>query len=156
MDNFLEIDYRPFPTKKEIFKHEYRNDPYTENEYMKEFQYYEETPIQNIKLDDSNYIPLTMFLPEGINYLLPIIIKDIQKGAVDGNIPIMLEEFIVGLSVDRNLQQVFKFIKKSELLVLKKVLENILFGSCNYIIESVGEVYFFRSLEYLENLVMKS
>lgn len=112
MDNFLEIDYRPFPAKKEIFKHEYRNDPYTENEYMKEFQYYEETPIQNIKLDDSNYIPLTMFLPEGINYLLPIIIKDIQKGAVDGNIPIMLEEFIVGLSVDRNLQQMFKFIKK--------------------------------------------
>lgn len=61
-------------SKMNIFNEKYRNDPYIIDEYLDDFLYYENTPLEQIEFDDKHSVPWGFFSFEGLNYLLPRIV----------------------------------------------------------------------------------
>ena len=145
---FLKITYRDYP-KKGLFKKLYRENIYKIEEFKDEFKYYEYTPIEKIIIDEHNLVPFIFFSPEGINYLMPKIIDSIRND----DIPVNIEEFIINIPTAENITHALNLLKKDELIILKKYLERILFGSSSNLIQQIGEHYLFRSIEYLEKLI---
>ena len=148
---FLKITYRDYP-KKGLFKKLYRENIYKIEEFKDEFKYYEYTPIEKIIIDEHNLVPFIFFSPEGINYLMPKIIDSIRND----DIPVNIEEFIINIPTAENITHALNLLKKDELIILKKYLERILFGSSSNLIQQIGEHYLFRSIEYLEKLINNS
>lgn len=152
---FLKIPYRDYP-KEGLFKKLYRENIYKIEEFKDEFKYYEYTPIEKIIIDEHNLVPFIFFSPEGINYLMPKIIDSISNGIRNDDIPVNIEEFIINIPTAENIIHALNLLKKDELIILKKYLEKILFGSSSNLIQQIGEHYLFRSIEYLEKLINNS
>ncbi|QMT36439.1 hypothetical protein [Neisseria wadsworthii] len=148
----LEISYRVFP-KEGLFKKKYREDIYRIEEFKDDFEYYENTPIEKIIIDEHHLLSFTFFSPEGINYLMPKIIEGINNDIKNDNSTTNIEEFIVGISSSETINTALGFLKEDELGILKESLEKILFGNSLRLIEQIGEYYLFRSLEYIEKLI---
>ena len=144
----LKISYRSFP-KEGLLKKLYREDMYKIEEFKDDFKYYENTPIEEIIIDEYHLIPFVFFSPEGINYLMPKIIEGLNNHDIATN----LEEFIAGISTEENIIHALNLLKKDELLILKAHLEKILFGDSLKLTLQIGEYYLFRSIEYLEELI---
>ena len=80
----------------------------------------------------------------------------IEKIIRNDDIPVNIEEFIINIPTAENIIHALNLLKKDELIILKKYLEKILFGSSSNLIQQIGEHYLFRSIEYLEKLINNS
>lgn len=146
----LKIGDRDYP-RNGIFKKNYRENPYKILEDQIEFDYYEKTPINEIVFDDRHSISWYAFSQEGLNYLLPVILDQVQDNLY--GISSSLEDFIIKMTLNENIRNLILSLNKNELLVVKSILENILFGNNVRLIKSIGEYYLFSDLEFLENLI---
>lgn len=146
------MKYRKYPPNG-IFKREFRNNYYMNLENKDEFIYYEKTPIEQIIFDDKYSISWSMFTQDGLNYLLPQILNQIQNNKY--GISVSLEDFIKNMTFSPDIKNLILSLKKEDLLKIKSILENILFGEDECLINSIGEYYLFLDLEFLEGLIKK-
>lgn len=150
----LRIKYREYP-KNGLFRKKYRNDPYIVSEYLDDFVYYENTFIENILFNDNHSIPWDFFSYEGLNYMLPRILETIQEEVDVKDVSISLTDFIINMTLNNYIKILILTLKTEELIIIKSILEGILFYNDESAIRYIGEYYLFLDLEFLERIISK-
>ena len=150
--NFIhiyQIPYRQLPLQG-IVSNQYKNDFYIMSEYSDDFSYYENTDINKVNIDEHHLVPWNFFSAEGINYLLPRIIMNIQLSVSD--IPINLQSFISDLIYQKNLKDSLQYLNRDELVIIKNFFEWLLFDKPE-VLKILGETTLVNNAIYIENLI---
>ncbi|MCX2960482.1 hypothetical protein [Rodentibacter caecimuris] len=126
---------------------EYRSDHYICLEYQNDFKYYEGTPIGEIQFDGKHSLPWDFFSVSGLDYLLPRILYLIQSEVEC--LSISLLDFIVNMTMTQRIVELINQLEFSDLSILNKIIENILYETNEEIISEIGEHYLFLDLEFL-------
>ncbi len=143
------IPYRLLP-KNGLVSSQYKNNSYVMSDYKSDFEYYENTDIRQIEVDEHHLIPWCYFSSEGVNYLIPRIIFSIQNNISD--ISINIQDFINNLIYEDSLKNSLMYLSYSELVTLKDFFEWLLFYSDAP--ENIfGENTLINNIEYIENLI---
>lgn len=137
-------------SKINIFNEKYRNDPYIIDEYLDDFLYYENTPLEQIEFDDKHSLPWGFFSLEGLNYLLPRVVYLIQTEIE--TLSVSLLDFMINMNIDDTLILFIKQLNNSDLSMLENLIEHILFETNDTIVNSIGEHYLFLDLEFIQAL----
>ena len=146
MKNIYQIENRNYPTSG-LFLNKYRNDYYTCLEYQDDFNYYENTPIDNIQFDGKHSLPWDFFTVEGLNYLLPRILYLIQIEI--NELPISLLDFIINMTMTERIIELIENLKFPDLNILNLIIEDILYKKSHEVVSEIGEHYLFLDLEFL-------
>ena len=149
MPTIYQIPYRQLPLQG-IVSNQYKNDPYVMSEYGDDFGYYENTDINKVNIDEHHLVPWTFFSSEGINYLLPRIIINIQLNVSD--IPTNLQSFITDLIYQKNLKNALQYLNRDELTTMKNFFEWLLFDKPEAL-KILGENTLINNASYIENLI---
>ena len=149
MPTIYQIPYRQLPLQG-IVSNQYKNDPYVMSEYGDDFGYYENTDINKVNIDEHHLVPWTFFSSEGINYLLPRIIFNIQLNVSD--IPTNLQSFITDLIYQKNLKNSLQYLNRDELTTMKNFFEWLLFDKPEAL-KILGENTLINNASYIENLI---
>ena len=118
--------------------------------YSDDFSYYENTDINKVNIDEHHLVPWNFFSAEGINYLLPRIIMNIQLSVSD--IPINLQSFISDLIYQKNLKDSLQYLNRDELVIIKNFFEWLLFDKPE-VLKILGETTLVNNAIYIENLI---
>ena len=149
MPTIYQIPYRQLPLQG-IVSNQYKNDLYVMSEYGDDFDYYENTDINKVNIDEHHLVPWTFFSSEGINYLLPRIIINIQLNVSD--IPTNLQSFITDLIYQKNLKDSLQYLNRDELTTMKNFFEWLLFDKPEAL-KILGENTLINNASYIENLI---
>lgn len=110
-----------------LFKPCYRNDQYRQDEFLRDFEYYETTPLKDIVFDDNHLIPWVFFNKGAIISLLPNLIEGIYK-----SFPVVIASgisFIQNFIQDETIQEAFADLPLEKKLEIKKLFEFLLFSN---------------------------
>jgi hypothetical protein len=149
MPTIYQIPYRQLPLQG-IVSNQYKNDRYVMSEYGDDFGYYENTDINKVNIDEHHLVSWTFFSSEGINYLLPRIIINIQLNVSD--IPTNLQSFITDLIYQKNLKDSLQYLNRDELTTMKNFFEWLLFDKPEAL-KILGENTLINNASYIENLI---
>lgn len=144
-----QIPYRSLP-KDGLVSSQYKNNLYVMSDYKSDFEYYENTDINQIQIDEYHLVPWCYFSPEGVNYLIPRIIFSIQNNIFD--ISINIQDFINNLIYEESLKDSLRYLSHSELITLKDFFEWLLFYS-DRPEDIFGDNTLINNIEYIENLI---
>jgi hypothetical protein len=146
MQKIYQIENRNYPISG-LFLNKYRNDYYICLEYQDDFNYYENTPIDNIQFDGRHSLPWDFFTVAGLNYLLPRILYLIQV-EID-ELSVSLSDFIINMTMTERIVEMVGQLGVSDLNILNLIIENILYETNYKVISEIGEYYLFLDLEFL-------
>ena len=146
MQKIYQIENRNYPISG-LFLNKYRNDYYICLEYQDDFNYYENTPIDNIQFDGRHSLPWDFFTVAGLNYLLPRILYLIQV-EID-ELSVSLSDFIIYMTMTERIVEMVGQLGVSDLNILNLIIENILYETNYKVISEIGEYYLFLDLEFL-------
>ena len=146
MQKIYQIENRNYPIAG-LFLNKYRNDYYICLEYQDDFEYYENTPIDNIQFDGRHSLPWDFFTVAGLNYLLPRILYLIQVEI--NELSVSLSDFIINMTMTERIVEMIGQLGTSDLNILNLIIENILYEKNYKVISEIGEYYLFLDLEFL-------
>ena len=146
MQKIYQIENRNYPIAG-LFLNKYRNDYYICLEYQDDFEYYENTPIDNIQFDGRHSLPWDFFTVAGLNYLLPRILYLIQVEI--NELSVSLSDFIINMTMTERIVEMIGQLGTSDLNILNLIIENILYKKNYKVISEIGEYYLFLDLEFL-------
>ena len=146
MKKIYQIENRNYPIAG-LFLNKYRNDYYICLEYQDDFEYYENTPIDNIQFDGRHSLPWDFFTVAGLNYLLPRILYLIQVEFEE--LSVSLSDFIINMTMTERIFEMIGQLEVSDLNILNLIIENILYETNYKVISEIGEYYLFLDLEFL-------
>lgn len=146
MKKIYQIENRNYPIAG-LFLNKYRNDYYICLEYQDDFEYYENTPIDNIQFDGRHSLPWDFFTVAGLNYLLPRILYLIQVEFDE--LSVSLSDFIINMTMTERIVEMIGQLGVSDLNILNLIIENILYENNYKVISEIGEYYLFLDLEFL-------
>ena len=146
MQKIYQIENRNYPISG-LFLNKYRNDYYIYLEYQDDFNYYENTPIDNIQFDGRHSLPWDFFTVAGLNYLLPRILYLIQVEI--NELSVSLSDFIINMTMTERIVEMIGQLGTSDLNILNLIIENILYETNYKVISEIGEYYLFLDLEFL-------
>lgn len=148
MQEIFQIKYRNYPNTG-LFMSQYRDNHYIYLEYQDDFKYYENTFIEDILFDGKHSLPWNFFSVSGLDYLLPRILYLIQSEIEC--LSISLLDFIINMTMTERIVEVINQLEFSELYILNKILEQILYETNEDIVSEIGEHYLFLDLEFLSS-----
>ena len=146
MKKIYQIENRNYPIAG-LFLNKYRNDYYICLEYQDDFEYYENTSIDNIQFDGRHSLPWDFFTVAGLNYLLPRILYLIQVEFDE--LSVSLSDFIINMTMTERIVEMIGQLGGSDLNILNLIIENILYENNYKVISEIGEYYLFLDLEFL-------
>lgn len=144
------LPYRPLPHNN-LFQQHYFNSPYIYTEYQHEFHYYQHTPINHIEINEHHFIPWVYFNPEGINYLLPQILINIQNNIE--NVSLSLQSFILEFCQQQNIMQALHFLNSDEINILKHFFEWLLMDTPDTILSQFNQNSLYENIQYLSQFI---
>lgn len=134
-----------------LFQQHYLNSPYIYTEYQREFHYYQHTPIDQIEINEHHFVPWVYFSPEGINYLLPQILINIQNH-ID-NVSLSLQSFILEFCQQENIMHAVHLLNLDEKNTVKHFFEWLLMDTPDAILSQFNQHSLYDNIQFLNQLI---